>query len=139
MRSPLKTAQLLDDAKANDTFLVCTWFMQLGDGALQLGSVRDVARCSARSCLEIVDLKLVDGDSSSRYTLSDPACRDKLLAALRTSSEPQGPYETTAEAEARKQAAEESRAQAEMGAVAPARKLIARAPRKRAATAARID
>ena len=118
---------------------MCTWFLQLGDGALQLGSVRDVTRYSARSCLGIVDLKLVDGDSSNRYTLADQACRDKLLAALRTSAEPQGPHETTAEAEARKQAVEEHRAQAEMGAAAPARKIIARAPGKQAATAALIS
>ena len=125
--------------KAGDTYLVCTWFLQLGDSALQLGSVSDATRYSARSCLGIVDLKLVDGDSSNRYTFANPVCQDKLLAALNTSAEPQGPHETTAAAEARKQVAEESRAPAELDAAAPARKLIARAPKKRAATAARIS
>ena len=91
---------------------MCTWFLRLGDGVLQLGSVRVVTRYSARSCFGIVDLKLVDGDSSNRYTFADPACRDKLLAVLHTSLDPQGPHETTAEAEARQQAAEESREQA---------------------------
>jgi len=69
--------------KVDDTYVVCTWLQKLGDSALQLFSVRDVARYSARSCLGIVDLKQVDREESyNRNAFADPACRDKLLAAL---------------------------------------------------------
>ena len=69
--------------KVDDTNVVCTWLQKLGDSALQLFSVRDVTRYSPRSCLGIVDLKQVDREESyNRNAFVDPACRDKLLAAL---------------------------------------------------------
>ena len=57
-KMPLTTAIFLEDAKADDLYFVCTWFEEREDGMLELGSVRDLTRYSAKSCLSTVDLKL---------------------------------------------------------------------------------
>ena len=80
-KSPL-TVMFLEDPKADDAYLVCTWFEEVEDGTLLLGSVQDLARYSARSCLSIVDLEVFDGETSNKYTFADPACRQNLMAAL---------------------------------------------------------
>ena len=98
--------------------------------------MRDLTRYSARSCLGVVDLKLTDASSSDRYTFADPACQEKLLAVLHTLAGPAGNHETSAEAEMRRQAAEDARAEADEEAAEPARVLAARAPGKRVAMAA---
>ena len=73
----------LEDAKVDCVRFVCTWFQQIEDGTLMLGSVQDLARY-----LRIVDLKLVDG-SSNASTFADPASRGIFLAALHALAEPE--------------------------------------------------
>ena len=93
-KSPLRTVMFLEDAKVDGGRLV-----QVGDGTLVLGSVRDLARYSATSCLSTVDLKLVDG-SSNTYAFADPSSRGNLVTALQTLAEPEvGNPETSADAE----------------------------------------
>ena len=136
-KSPVMTVMFLEDAKLDGISVVCTWFEQVGDGTLVLGSVRDLARYSATSCLSIVDLKLVDGNSTNKYKFADPACRANLLVALQALAEPVvGIHETSAEAEQRRVAAEDARSRADLESSAPTRVHVSRAPGKRNATAA---
>ena len=120
-KAPLRTVMFLEDAKLDGVRFVCTWFQQVADGTLVLGSVRDLARYCATSSLSIVDLKLVDG-SSNTYTFADPASRGNLLVALQALAEPEvGNPETSADAEVRREAAENARARADIDSSVPAR------------------
>ena len=67
---------------------MCTWFEEVEDGTLLLGSVQDLARYSARSCLSIVDLEVVDAEISRKRTLTDPVRRQNFMAALQALAEP---------------------------------------------------
>ena len=53
-------------------------FRKLNRNAV-LGSVQNF---SAKSCLSIVNLEVVDGETLSTYTFADVARRKKLMAAL---------------------------------------------------------
>jgi len=129
----------LDDAIKDDVHFVCTWFEQRKDGTLLLGSVRDLNRYSARSCLGTVDLKLVESESptesGSIYLFADPSCEAKLLVALHTLENPVRNSETSAEADSRRRVNEEARAKADADAVQPTREHVSRGPGKRSATA----
>jgi hypothetical protein len=134
---PLSTAIFLEDAKIDDVHFVCTWFEEREDGTLVLGSVRDLTRYSAKSCLSTVDLKLVDSsrERGNIYVFADPTCRDNLLVALETLATPVGNQETLAEAEVRRQFLEDARAKADSDAAQVERAPVQRDPGKRKATA----
>ena len=102
----------MEDAKTDDVHFVCTWFEEREDGMLVLGSVRDLTRYSAKSCLSTVDLKLVESsrERGNIYVFADPSSRDNLLMVLETLAKLAGNQETLAEAEARRQALEDARA-----------------------------
>ena len=102
-----------------------------------LGSVRDLTRYSAKSCLSTVDLKLVESsrERGNIYVLADPSSRDNLLMVLETLAKPVGNQETLAEAEARRQALEDARAKADSEAAQVERTTVQRVAGKRKATA----
>jgi hypothetical protein len=76
----------LTDAKTDDVHFICTWFEEREDGMPVLGSVRDLTRYSAKSCLSTVDLKLVESsrERGNIYVFADPSSRDNLLMVLET-------------------------------------------------------
>ena len=103
---------------------------------LVLGSVRDLTRDSAKSCLSTVDLKVVESlrERGNILVFADPSSRDNLLMVLETLVKPAGNQETLAEAEARRQALEDTRAKADSEATQVERTTVQRVAGKRKAT-----
>ena len=138
----IEDLMLLDDAKAADVNVVCSWLEEKGR-TLELGLIHPVAY-SASCCIGEVELETV-GSSQAKFKFVNETARAaldlewSLLVKPKEINKPKSKAtraESRAQATALMQAGEEARSAEARAAEAPQKDLVNRGPNKRAATRA---